>query len=241
MGWSSWRGNERLVLALAFILFGTMVAQIHLPRGLTAPTDVSIKTIANMTSIESISSNATEVDGIRFEILLPEPVWPIPENRPGAETPVQVGLRMTNQTPKPVRFTRFDPIMVVGLGIVAPNGLRLQSQAIRGMLLGSVEFAACPLVLPGESLTFFQDAKLFWRDNKLLLRSSDTLGAGEWYFEMPGSGTYQVQFLYNNSSAVIACYKRDINNPEILVPTISNDLWTGQAFTPFVQIRLVAS
>jgi len=60
-----------------------------------------------MTEGESFNKNAVEVDGIRFEIIMPEIVFvlPIPKAKPGNNTSVHLGLRITNHTSNPYCFS----------------------------------------------------------------------------------------------------------------------------------------
>jgi hypothetical protein len=65
------------VLALSLFFFGTMVLS-HVPSCLKADEDVLFERVANMTSVESNSNNAVEVNGIRFETVMSERVLQIP-------------------------------------------------------------------------------------------------------------------------------------------------------------------
>ncbi|WP_449419520.1 hypothetical protein [Phormidium nigroviride] len=59
---------------------------------------------------ESIDSNSGEVDGMRFETVMPERVLTIPENLSSTSTPVQFGIKVTNFSLFPYPsgfFTRF--------------------------------------------------------------------------------------------------------------------------------------
>ena len=64
----------------------------------------------------------------------------------------------------------------------------------------------CSLLAPGQSLTFFLDAKLYWYDDKLILGGSDGLG-GVWYFEDIKPGSYKVSFSYGNQRSVGVCFE----------------------------------
>ncbi|MCL1470068.1 hypothetical protein [Argonema antarcticum] len=58
-----------------------------------------------MASRESFNNNAVEADGIRMEIWEPDfIVLPIPKNRLGANTPVQINVYITNNTATPFPF-----------------------------------------------------------------------------------------------------------------------------------------
>ncbi|SKB14078.1 exported hypothetical protein [Planktothrix sp. PCC 11201] len=223
--------------ALALVLVGQITHFLMLP-GLSATEDSGIGRIASLISLESADRNAVEVDGIRFEIIVPERVWSIPEKHSSSAIPVKIGLRITNQKPTPIHLTRFDPQIVLGLEIVGADGLPLKGKGIRDRLMGlRMEQLACPLVQAGKSVTFFLDANLYWRDNLLHLGGSDGLGGG-WNFDNLKPGIYQVRFLYGNSSSVAPCYD-SIQDPKTRDPQVLQGLWTGQATTPFVEVRLV--
>lgn len=48
-------------------------------------------------------------DGVIFEMLIPARAWPIPA-RPAGRNPIKLGLKITNETDAPLRFSRFDTI-----------------------------------------------------------------------------------------------------------------------------------
>ncbi|WP_206756701.1 hypothetical protein [Planktothrix sp. FACHB-1365] len=99
-------------LALALVLLG-QIAHFMIPIGLSATEDFGIRKFANLISVESTNGNAVEVDGIRFEILMPQREFTIPAKIPGAHTPVQLGIEITNNTQIPIRFPPFDPLFAV--------------------------------------------------------------------------------------------------------------------------------
>jgi len=132
-------------LSLVFGFFGVILLS-HVPIGVTAPSDVEMGRVANMASFESTDSNGVEVDGIRFETLVPETVWTIPENQPGASTPVQLGIRMINNRSIPVQFNRLDPLFFVILEIMGENGVFLQRRGGRDITITTNE-SDCPFVL----------------------------------------------------------------------------------------------
>ncbi|MBE9145025.1 hypothetical protein [Planktothrix mougeotii] len=217
--------------ALVLVLLG-QIAHFLMPTGLSATEDLGMRKYANLISIESTDSNAVEVDGIRFEILMPQRELTIPAKIPGAHTPVQLGIEITNNTQILIRFPPFDPLFAVFIEIVGADGKPFQKHWTRAMLLKS-EQAACPLVKPGQSTIFFLDAKLFWQNNKLLLGGSDGLG-GSWYFDHLKPGDYQARFTYMSARSVMPCYDPTTDGGEI-IPGI----WTGKASTPFVMFHLV--
>ncbi|MEO1375299.1 MAG: hypothetical protein AAFW70_13455 [Cyanobacteria bacterium J06635_10] len=86
-----------LSLALVISFFGT-IGLSNIPQGLTAVKNVVSERTSNMTSC----NNGIEVDGICFETLLPEQNYQLPEH--GEETPIQIGVRITNNSSTPYRF-----------------------------------------------------------------------------------------------------------------------------------------
>ena len=220
------------LFGLALVTFGAM-AQSHVPRGLTAPSDVAIESVANITSGESFDSNAVEVDGIRFETLVSERVLTIPANQPGVETPVKLGIRITNNTPTPLRFNFFNALSPE---IVAPHGQAVGRSHASDLLLEPKE-SDFPLVMPKQSVTFFQDAKLSWRKggnqltlDELALRVPDGIG-GFWIFAALKPGTYQVRFRYESYRTTVVIPKPEIRRLD--------GVWTGQVVTTFMEVSLV--
>jgi len=229
------RNFMAIVLAAIFGFLGALGIS-YIPKGLTAPLNLGIGSTANLTSLEPNDNNAVEVDGIRFEILMPERVLKIPDKQLDTETPVKIGIRITNNTEKPVRFPTFDPFMVIGLGIVGSDGKYLKIGGGRNLLLNSPQIA-CPLAAPKESLIFFLDAKLFWQNNQLVFGGSDGLG-GAWGFVNIQPGIYQAQFGYVSQRPIeLSCYNYD--ELKAKGETTIQEVWRGEASTPFVEFRLV--
>lgn len=215
-------------ILLALMCLGILAAN-QLSKANTFPDNLTPTTETN-------STDSTEVDGLRFEILIPEREWIIPENKEGASTPLKLGLRITNQTATTVRLSAFNPIIVVNINILTLDGNRLPSEAFSGgPMIGNIEEAACPLIKPGESFTFFLDGKLFWQEDQLVVGGSGLWG--KWYHEIPRPGTYRVQFAY--SGKFTTCYEKDPSDPEEYIVEITDQLWFGKAMTPFVEVYIV--
>src|SRR5262249_23306926 len=88
--------------------------------------------------------NVTEKDGVKCEILVPDRVWTIPE-QPAGRTEIRFGLRITNTTNKPIRFTRFDTLHPVAVG---PDGKAMTRSGGRNETLPMKE-SDCPVVESG--------------------------------------------------------------------------------------------
>jgi hypothetical protein len=218
-----------LAIGLTFALFflGT-IAISHVPRGLTAHEDVGIERAVNMTSGKSFDSNAVEIDGIRFETVMPKRILPIPAMQPDATTPVEFGIRITNNTPTPRRFLLFL-LLPTFLGtdeqVIPPEGPAVNKTNV------PQEFDF-PLAMPGESLTFFLKGRFFWVNSELWFVVYVKDG-GAWSFRNFKPGTNQVLFTYKNSSSVWNIYDGR------LLSAVIEDVWTGVVSTPLVEFCLV--
>ncbi|WP_293299061.1 hypothetical protein [Microcoleus sp. PH2017_11_PCY_U_A] len=219
-------------LFLLVLILSGLVALSHVPKEVMAIEEVESERGYNLTSVESTNKNAVEIDGIRFEILVPNRVWLIPENQPDVNTLIQLAIRITNNSPSPIRLPFFDPLLVIPLEIVEADGKVLQSKGGRDRLLNSPQLA-CPLIQPGEHATFFPDTKVFWQKNSLLIGGSDGLG-GSWYFDNIKPGDYQIRFRYISSRSVRPCYDPKKDEEHLI-----REIWTGEATTPFVKVYVV--
>ncbi len=171
--------------------------------------------------------NVVEKDGVRFEILVPEREWLIPENRDGVRTPIKLGLRITNETNKPLRFTRFDTLYPEMTG---PDGKPLQPSGGRNVTLPMKE-SDCPLVKPGDGVTFAIDAHLFWQGGKLRFGGSDGFG-GIWGFaDEFKPGRYRLRIGYTNAAT-----EHEVGRARRMA---LKGIWTGEVKTPFVEVSLV--
>jgi uncharacterized protein (TIGR03067 family) len=177
-------------------------------------------------AVKEDRQNVIEKDGVRFEILVPDRDWPIPENRDGARAPIKLGLRITNKTDKPLRFTRFDTLFPEMTG---PNGKPLSRSGGRNETLPMKE-SDCPLVKPGERVTFDIDAHLFWQGGKLRFGGSDGFG-GVWGFaDELKPGRYRLRIWYVNTAT-----EHEVGRAE---RTVLKGIWTGEVKTPFVEVSL---
>jgi hypothetical protein len=150
---------------------------------------------------------------VRFEILVPEREWAVSGKEPAKRTPVNLGIRITNNTTKATRFSRFDTLYPRMTG---PDDKALRLDGGRNGTMGRVE-ADCPLVPPGESVTFIIDAALSWRGDELQLGGADGFG-GVWLFHSLSPGAYKLRILYRNDRAESGF------GPE---QRIVRDVWTG--------------
>jgi len=177
----------------------------------------------NLTKLEFTDSDAVDVEGIRFETLVPESVLTIPENQPNTYTPVQFSISITNFSPNPYRFLFFYLLPE----IQALNGQNIRLHYARNATRFPEEYDFL-LVQPGGGFTYFLDSRLEWNNNSLVLRGKDKSG-GIWIFYNFAPGTYQLRFTYENNQA-----KQKLRRGEVTV----ENLWIGRVSMPFKKINL---
>jgi hypothetical protein len=178
-----------------------------------------------MTIGESSDNNAVEVDGIRFETLVPERELKIP-NIKGVKNSVQFGIRIANNSSTSYRFIFFH---------LFPELKRADGQLIKLSYARNATKTPTEsdflLLLPQETLTFFINAKFSWRDFQLGLTGYDGIG-GVWNLCNLKPGIYSVRFTYENHSQT---GKIDEGRTpwRFLEP-----LWTGVVSTPYEEFRI---
>ncbi|MEG4327059.1 hypothetical protein [Microcoleus sp. herbarium5] len=192
-----------------------------------------------MTSGESFEKSVIEVDGVQFETLMPERTFSIPVEPlspdGNMDIPVQLGIRITNNTPMPFRFSSY--------GRLTPELMGADSQLLPSIFLRirrlKPKESYFPLAMPGESVTLFPNARLIWfkRVNELKISIAKGTG-GYWNFDILNPGEYHVRFIYRNENEVDRINDR---GQEGTKPTLLERLWTGRVITPFVKFCIVSS
>lgn len=175
-----------------------------------------------MTPKKSTNSNTVEVDGIRFETLVPERELIIP-TKDNTKTPVQFGIRITNLSEIPYRF-KFSGLMPE---LQDAKGTVIERSYARNATKGLQEDDFL-LAMPNESLTFFVEGEFYCYEDKLRLAGYESSG-GVWTFHTLNPGRYQVRFTYENRNAM----------RKIPYGGTVEGLWTGKASTPWEEFRLV--
>ena len=177
-----------------------------------------------------LSSNAVEIDGVRFETVVSPQVLKIPDNQPDAKTLVRLGLRITNNTSS---VFRFKWCCGISPEIIDSNGEKLQDQ---GFFLGRKPLteSAFPLIFPGKSNEFVVDGMLWWHNNLLNLRGGDGNRGIFWRFLDIKPDTYQIRFTYNNNN-------KEIELPGFLESHKFTSLWTGEVVTPLVDVDVMSA
>jgi hypothetical protein len=180
-----------------------------------------------MTAFESNNKNAVEVDGIRFETIVPERSYRLPKY--GEETPIQFGVRITNQTSTPYRFDlpQFFPEILNSHG--KPLHMSFAQNATR-----KVEETDILLIMPGESFEFLKDAKFSWYNRDCIVLKGFAFYGGIWSFYNFKPGKYQIRLTYEN-----LLVKRRMH---LLIDRDGRDevaeFWTGKITTPLTRLLL---
>jgi hypothetical protein len=182
-------------------------------------------------SVELVANNedlAVKKDGLAFEIVLPERVWSIPENKPGFNSSIKLGLKITNKSDKSFRFNSYDTLLV---DILTPDGK--EAHQWEGQLVTTrhrlPDVPDVPLVVPGQSVTLSIQADLFWptlEDRTLMFRSWHASGSPARYYDNLKPGPYKVCIVYENRKKYLS------------VEELAGPLWTGRIVTPCVQVSL---
>lgn len=208
-----------LVLVIGF--FGAMVLS-NITQGLTAVKNVVSQRTSDMTSCD----NGIEVDEVCFEPLLPEQNYQLPEY--GEETPIEVGMRITNNSFIPYRFElpKSQPRFFYNNG--EPMQVDFARNATRRTQKSDI-----PLIEPGKSLDYFIDLKFVWTKKDCIHLQGITSYGGILRFWNFKPGKYQMRFTYFNLQQTRWIYTREANDHNIY-----DDFWTGNISTNPVSLIL---
>ncbi|WP_377473714.1 MAG: hypothetical protein P2A85_15875 [Microcoleus anatoxicus] len=190
--------------------------------------------LANFRLLQPVGLNnsAVEVDGIRFETFIPEPLLTLPNKNDNSYQSVQIGMRITNNTPTPFYFSIYGSFYPY---LVMPDGEVKRGAYGNDWIRGPEEFDF-PLVTPGKSLTFFPDTHLFWTNHRQFSLGVSDGGGGYCAFEQLKPGIYHFRFQYYTTSDTIR--KKNIAGESIETRPIEK-VWTGWVDTPFVEFHLI--
>ncbi|MGD1806629.1 hypothetical protein ACP6PL_14475 [Dapis sp. BLCC M126] len=193
-------------------------------------------------------SNFIEVNGIHFETIVPKRVLNLPKKdviqklsyigkhiltpplHPSPGYPVEIGIRITNNSDRHLYFT-FNFVLF-------PELIRAETGEIVEISGGWISLAGVKepdlaLTMPGESTSFFLDAKICWLcGNNYGI--SMVISGGQFVFAPLDLGWYQLRFRYENQKETKQLYDSIVKKTQVI-----EGLWTGQVLTPFVEIYLV--
>ena len=188
-----------------------------------------------------VDKSAIEVDGIRFETLVPQPTVRVPSQprvrvrdpQLNPYTIVEIGIRISNNTSNCFRFSLFTSLIPQ---LVGTDGQPIEAGYGRHSTIRPKE-SDFPIVKPGESLTFFPKiAQLFWVKGELFGLSIPAGDGGSWGFGSLSLGTYQINFIYKNQDRTVTILDKERRNAKLL-----EDIWVGMVFTPSIALSLVRS
>ncbi len=208
-----------------------------------------------MTSNESNNSNDLEANDIPIEIWQSDLiVLPIPENKPGTNTYMQINLHITNNARTSFRFNpkKIIPELITSDGQILPQlpdtnehiQTNVPSESFVLRLTRLISNLTSPfkrgnylIVKPKVTTTVSINTKLFWQNNLLTLEfhacDFNLLQSRHyWFFDKLHPGKYQVRLIYLNS------YKNIVNSNSEKAKTIQN-ISSGQLATKLKNLYLV--
>jgi hypothetical protein len=220
-----------LSLALVFLLsiLGVMAISFF-EISVTTPVNNNTERLACEIADTSTEDRVTEVDGVRFEIVVPQRIITIPPKKPDAFTEVKFGLKITNNSPKPYIFSQYKSLW---LNIIAANGEKLawgrqrSHQNIRATI--SEDYS---LLQPSKSVTFFIEGRLNWNNDALVFSGASASTNGFWNVRSFKLGRYRVSLTYFSDAALPL-------TSQFLGSKKSQFLWNGHVATPFIDLCLV--
>jgi hypothetical protein len=186
----------------------------------------------NLRLVEPLETdkNCVEVDGIRFETLVPEAVLNIPIKECGTQVGVELaGIRITNNTLNPTLFSFY--------ATVKPEMIGTDGQVLfRGYFsdwLRQVEKSDFVWLQPGENYIFSLETSIWWQENDQIKFVIEVGDGGCHTFLVTNLGTYKIQLNYINAMALVNVYDQETREWKKI-----ENIWTGMVTTPFVEFRL---
>ncbi|MBD2678186.1 MULTISPECIES: hypothetical protein [Nostoc] len=201
-----------------------------------------------MAYFEDNASNSVEINGISFETLVSKQVLTVPKKKcigklryilqllslSGGEIfpidSVQMGIRITNNTDKTLRFQLASDLLypeIVGEDdeILVEGGWFSYTQS---------EEYTYPSLIPKANVTFFIEAQTFWIWGNRLGILIPTSFYGGWILKPLKLGVYQFRFTYYKSQTEVKIDELSSQDTQQL-----EEIWTGEAKTPFIELRIV--
>jgi hypothetical protein len=177
-----------------------------------------------------LNNSVVEVDGISFEILMPERELVVPEKLSDGRKLLDLGIRITNNTTTPLRFRFHDAITPE---LMLPNGQIIRESSQWSDWLIGYEESDFPLAMPGDDVIFSPGGSIQKiEDNQFELMIWVGNG-GSWRFNRLQLGNYQIRLEYSNDAVKVKVYGEDGKKKVI------DNIWTGKVFTSFIEFSLV--
>lgn len=187
------------------------------------------------------NSKDLEANNIPIEIWLPDLiVLPIPENKPGTNTYMQIDLHLTNNARTSFRFNpkKLIPELITSDGQILPQlpETNEPSASFLYRLTHLISNLSSPFkrgdyltVQPRKTTTVSINTRLFWQNNLLTLEFHACdfnllLSRHYWFFDKLHPGKYQIRFNYLNSYKNIV----DSNSTKVKIATKLKNIYLVQ-------------
>lgn len=185
-----------------------------------------------MKSEQFNDNNAIEIDGIRFQTLMPKRLVTIPASQSDSliDVKVDLGIHIRNNTTNAFCFCLYGTITPE---LIMPDGQRGRGGEFSDWLVApkKSDFA---IANPGRTVTYFPDVVISKNyENQLYLKV--WFGNGSyWLCNSLYAGTYQIRLKYRNVAKKARVYDPDIDKNKLI-----ENIWTGEALMPFIEFSLV--
>lgn len=177
-----------------------------------------------------LNNSVIEVDGISFEILMPERELVVPEKLSDGCELLDLGIRITNNTTAPLRFRFHDAITPE---LMLPNGQIMRESSQWSDWLIGYEESDFPLAMPGEDVIFSPGGSIQKIEDNQFELIIWVGNGGSWRFNRLQLGNYQIRLEYSNDAVKVKVYGEDGKKKVI------DNILTGQVFTSFIEFSLV--
>jgi len=195
-------------------------------------------------------NNFIEVDGIRFETLVPKRVLTLPKKNliqklsdlgkhllkpplpPSPGYPVEIGIRITNNSDRPLYFSFYCALFPEIIKAKDGTSVPFDIGWFRPVEPLKSDFL---LALPGKSTSFFLDIQICWLWGKNYGFSASFRGE-RLLIEPLHSEQYKLRLIYGNQKDTEEFYDFLSKKNQLV-----EGLWKGRVLTPFVDICLINS
>jgi len=172
-----------------------------------------------------LNNSVVEVNGISFEILMPERELVVPEKPSEGHRLLDLGIRITNNTPTPLYFCFHAAITPE---LMMPNGEIMRRISYASDWLRGPEESDFPLAMPGEDVIFSPGASIYWIEDNHWELMLGVGNGGYWQFSPLQLGNYQIRLEYSNEAAQVKVDGEDRKTKLI------DNIWTGTVFTGYL-------
>ncbi len=193
----------------------------------------------------SLHDRQFEVEGVRFETILPQQMIRIPKQ--GEETLVKFGVRVINGTKASQLFLFFfaRPMFSFDGQAVSRSGPNVNGSF-------NPDLDDFKSLMSGEEATLMMQGWFYWSKSHLKFRCYERSGS-YWFFGAFKAGNYSLQMLYENQFSEWRA-ANDRNEPFDLRPVYSREsghqqsnsfsmpeVWVGQGISPPLEFVLIES